>query len=746
MSIARFPNGFKFSLILLVGLGWMHCSSDVETLPFAIRVIDGETKRGIPLVELKTLHAIKYFTDNQGYIAVDEPELLDHRIFFEVNSPGYSYERDRYGKHGITCHLRAGGDTTLTMHRIQAAERLYRITGSGKDVHTQRLGKDNIADSQLKGGVLGQDSNLGLLYQDRILWIWGDSFIPGGYEGNFSVSGAWSTPPSAGGWDPEDGIEFEYIVDDRGFTRPMINLTGEGYVWFDWLMPVTDGDGHDRLAAKYARVNALFGNYERGIALLDENNEVFSKYVEVDSWIPEGHTCQHLIAGTTTGQKFFYETSTFNFRRVKPYLEQVIQPDHYESYTCLEHGEMDISQHSRIDRDKQGNLIYGWKQGTRSVGYQELQQLEKYGLIETGEKLIHTTDVLSGDEVDVGRGSISWNPFRQSWVLIAGSTDIWYGEADTPVGPWVYVTKVASHDHFLYNPVHHPFLDRQGGRHIYFQGTFTKFFSQEPSIPRYEYNQLMYKLDLDRAELIMPVPIYQLHGTADTSRYLTRTLPDHGDEIAQIPFFALDRAGDQNYSLPIFSSPDDHGRLTTSDVPGRMPLFYAVQLGSHLNKLLEGTWNFTLVIPSFKNAGTFTLTLVNNGWQVQSDHTDFEFSDVEVVSRGLKMTLMHRDVTYHLKGTVGIGSIDGTYEKSGTDYQGSWSASKLTPTWWLPHSTQLVTLYESHMPQGQWIYSLIPPRAATASKPFCKVWPNPLEGLWLDFSIKAVPKFVELGE
>ena len=76
--------------------------------------------------------------------------------------------------------------------------------------------------------------------------------------------------------------------------------------------------------------------------------------------------------------------------------------------------------------------------------------------------------------------------------------EIWYAEADTPLGPWVYARKVATHDKYsFYNPKQHPMFDKERGRIILFEGTYTTTFSgnQDPT-PRYDYNQVMYQLDL----------------------------------------------------------------------------------------------------------------------------------------------------------------------------------------------------------------------------------------------------------
>ena len=81
--------------------------------------------------------------------------------------------------------------------------------------------------------------------------------------------------------------------------------------------------------------------------------------------------------------------------------------------------------------------------------------------------------------------------------------EVWYSEADHPTGPFPTAVKVLTHDRqTFYNVVHHQFLDRDGGRTIHFEGTYTNDFSGNPEkTPRYNYNQMLYRLDLDAAGL-----------------------------------------------------------------------------------------------------------------------------------------------------------------------------------------------------------------------------------------------------
>ena len=61
---------------------------------FAIRVVDAETGRGVPLVELETVNHLRFYTDSNGTVAFREPGLMGRQIFFHVRSHGYEYPKD----------------------------------------------------------------------------------------------------------------------------------------------------------------------------------------------------------------------------------------------------------------------------------------------------------------------------------------------------------------------------------------------------------------------------------------------------------------------------------------------------------------------------------------------------------------------------------------------------------------------------------------------------------------------------
>jgi hypothetical protein len=62
---------------------------------------------------------------------------------------------------------------------------------------------------------------------------------------------------------------------------------------------------------------------------------------------------------------------------------------------------------------------------------------------------------------------------------------------------------VLSHDHYtFYKPRLHPEFTQAGKPYIYFEGSYnTLFTDHQAPTPRYDYNQILYRLDLDDPQL-----------------------------------------------------------------------------------------------------------------------------------------------------------------------------------------------------------------------------------------------------
>src|SRR5262245_7114694 len=67
---------------------------------FAIQMIDEQTNRGLPLVELETTDHVKLYTDSAGMIAFNEPGLMNETVFFTIAAHGYEFPADGFGIRG----------------------------------------------------------------------------------------------------------------------------------------------------------------------------------------------------------------------------------------------------------------------------------------------------------------------------------------------------------------------------------------------------------------------------------------------------------------------------------------------------------------------------------------------------------------------------------------------------------------------------------------------------------------------
>ena len=513
--------------VLILGL-LAGCQSDNPTsaarkddparpAPFAIEVVDEATGRGVPLVELKTTNDIRYYTDSNGLVAFDEPGLLGQRVWFSVSSPGYEVKPDGFGSRGARLDTEPGGSAQIKIKRINVAERLYRVTGQGIYSDTLRLGrKAPTKEPVLNGRVMGQDSVLALPYRDRIYWFWGDTARQDYPLGNYSMSGATSRLPSRGGLDPSVGVDLEYFVDDKGFSRAMAPLPAPGVVWLGGIVVVPDtARQRDRMIAGYERRKGLVGLLERGIMAYDDTSETFKviKTLPLDGKLlyPRG---QPLHVKHADGAEYVYFAHPYPLTRVRNHWDHVIEPTAYETFTCLKPGAKYDKANPALDRDAAGKLVYAWKRDTDAVGPAEQAELIKAGKIKPDEAWLQLKDVETGEPVMAHAGTVRWNAYRKRYVMIftqiygkaSNLGEVWYAEADAPEGPWTHARKVATHPTYsFYNPAHHAFFDQDGGRVIFFEGTYTAEFSGAPfPTPRYNYNQIMYRLDLSDPRLKMP--------------------------------------------------------------------------------------------------------------------------------------------------------------------------------------------------------------------------------------------------
>jgi len=547
---------------------------------FTIRVIDEATGRGVPLIELRTVNDVTHVTDSAGVVAFDEPGLMGHRAFFHVAGHGYEFPADGFGYRGVALDVTPGGSATVTVRRVNIAQRLYRVTGEGIYRDTALAGlQAPLRRPLLAGMVLGSDSVLNTVYRGRIHWFWGDTNRPGYPLGNFHVPGATSLLPSAGGLDPDVGVDLDYFLDEDGFAKETAHMPGEGPTWLAGLVALPSAAGGESLFASYAKIRPPLEAYERGLCRFDDATECFLKIADfpLDAPLrPDGHPFLH----EANGVRYAYFATPYPLVRVRATPEDLQHLERYEGFTCLVPGTRLADR--RLDRDGDGRIVWGWKRGTEVVLPAAQDDLVKAGLLQPEECLLCLRDVDSGAQVLAHGGSVYWNAYRRRFVMIAvqlwGSSalgEVWYAEADTPVGPWVYARKIVTHDEYsFYNPKQHPMFDKDGGRAIYFEGTYTATFSgAKVRTPRYEYNQVMYKLELTDPRLALPVPVYR------DGSHLHTGAPAGGAPPAAPAFFAPDRPAPG--TVPVFdvAAPGEPTRLSLTPQGAQPPIFHALPAG-----------------------------------------------------------------------------------------------------------------------------------------------------------------------
>jgi hypothetical protein len=489
--------------------------------PFAIEVVDRQTGRGVPMVELTTVNHLRYLTDSNGIVAFAEPGLMHTKVFFYVKSHGYEFPKDGFGIRGKALEVAPGGTARLEIDRVNIAERLYRITGGGIYADSVLVGRPvPLRHPTLNGQVFGCDSVQNALYHGKLYWFWGDTSRPAYPLGNFKMTGAISELPGRGGLEPDAGVDLNYFVDASGFVKSMAPLESPGPVWIGGVVVLRDASRRERMFAYYDKIRGTaddFSSAERGLVEYDDKTETFrhSATFPMHGPFPTGG---HPLLHKEGDAEYFVFCDPFPRIRVRAEIDALKRPEFYEAYTCLKpRSRLGVDTATELDRAADGTLRWAWKANTDAVGPVELQKLILAGKIRERESPFRLRDVQTGKSVLAHRGSVAWNEYRRRWIMVfcqfAGPSmlgEIWYAEAKELMGPWSPARKIVSHDRYsFYNPRHHPYFDREGGRVIYFEGTYTAAYSGNSDLtPRYDYNQIMYKLDLARiSPIVVASPI-----------------------------------------------------------------------------------------------------------------------------------------------------------------------------------------------------------------------------------------------
>lgn len=494
---------FIFCLALVSCVGALAGRAAETNSYFKIRVVDALTGRGVPLVELKTTAQQRFYTDSAGVVAFNEPGWMEREVWFGVRSDGYEFPNDGFGNAGVRLKTEAGRSAEIKLKRVNIAERLYRITGAGIYRDTTLLGESApITEPVLNGDVVGQDTSGPTIYRGRIHWFWGDTSRTEYPLGNFHTSGATSELPNHGGLPPAQGINLHYFTDTNGFSRSMAPLDAPGPVWIEQPIVLTNA-GREVMLTHYARIKNQSEPVEHGLMVYNDATEKFLKLFELplkESW---RHPASHGFRWNENGTDYYFFTRPFVAVRVQADWQSATNPAAYEAFTCL--ASNSTAEHPAVRRDSFGNVVWHWQNDFEPLTQKSERDLIKRGLLKASEAHYQLTDADSGQRVEMHHASIHWNDFRQCWILIGvqkgGKSflgEVWYAEAKELTGPWQKARRIVTHEKCsFYNPAQLPFFDEASGRFIYFEGTYSRTFSgNDHPTPLYDYNQMMYRLDL----------------------------------------------------------------------------------------------------------------------------------------------------------------------------------------------------------------------------------------------------------
>jgi hypothetical protein len=429
--------------------------------PCRITVREVDSDWVVPLVELRTTDQHRWVSDNAGVVAFDLEEAFGQETWLTVASHGYEVPADGFGFRGVRVTPESGGDLTVQVRRTSIARRVGRLTGAGLFSQSRRL--DDLPPA-VDEPIVGCDSVQNAFHNQRLYWFWGDTTIRRYPLGIFHASGATSEQKPPASLAPPLAWKFDYFRDENARPRGVAPMPGEGPTWLTGVASIPDQTGRPRLVASYMKVKPPLDVYRWGLAVWDEQQRQFRH--EKTVWekstdanppsVPEGHA---VIWRDEREMEWLLFGNPFPKLRC---------PARFEAWA-------DASTWESLDPPR----------SLAAVGTEP--------------------------RVSPHAGSIAWNPFRQRWIALFAEHfgkpsflgEIWYAESKSPQGPWGPAVKVLSHNNYsFYNPKLHPEFAAGEGRYVYFEGTYTSTFADRPEpTPGYEYNQILYQLDLDNAGL-----------------------------------------------------------------------------------------------------------------------------------------------------------------------------------------------------------------------------------------------------
>ncbi len=430
--------------------------------PCRIEVVEKGSGWPVPMVELRTTHNVRLVSDNAGLIAFDLPELMGRETWFDVIGHGYEIPKDGFGYRGVRLTPQPGKTLKVEVTRTIIGRRIGRLTGAGLFAESQKLGQEL---QWAESGVLGCDSVQNAVHRGRMFWLWGDTTMANYPLGIFDGTSATTAVQPLSSFEPPLRLKLDYFTDINGRPRGIAKMPGSGPTWVSGYLSLSDSNGTPHLVGTYVKIKPPMEAYERGLCVWNDTTANFERHRVLWSKsekspkpppAPDGHPA---FWKDPAGKEWVLFGNPLPFLRCPATFEAWQDPATWET-------------------------------------------------LKLQDSLVSAAD---GSHVKLHTGSIAWNAYRQRWVTVfmeklgkpSAFGELWYAEAKEPTGPWGKAVKILTHESYtFYNPRLHPEFTPTNSPILLFEGTYTmQFADRPPPTPRYDYNQILYRLDLDDPKL-----------------------------------------------------------------------------------------------------------------------------------------------------------------------------------------------------------------------------------------------------
>jgi hypothetical protein len=242
--------------------------------PFRIEIVDTSNGWPVPLVELETVHGVKFVSDNAGLIAFDALELMGTETWCSVRGFGYGIPKDGFGSEGIRFTPRPGGQLRVQVERRIIAKRLGRITGGGIFSESQKLGEET---DWPESGIVGCDSVQNAVLDGRLFWLWGDTSLARYPLGIFDGTAASTPLRPLDRFEPPIRLRLDYYRDATGAPKPIATMDGTGPTWVTGVARIPDAAGVARLVGTFMKIKPPMDASKAGLCVWDADAERFSE-------------------------------------------------------------------------------------------------------------------------------------------------------------------------------------------------------------------------------------------------------------------------------------------------------------------------------------------------------------------------------------------------------------------------------------------------------------------------------------